>query len=218
MVVHSLPREPDFLIPVTTEKIKEGYLDLPASFKIAKKVYGFELKKQFRLQTKILVEMETLYKEVEDTIDDVLYWDEKKNLIYVEAIAVFKDVAEFIRFRKDLPTAFSLTEFECPICNCKQWKPEEIDVKTVKDEKGKTWKCFSIIFACKRCLEEGRLTKRAVKIQGLKYALIKAGRGLKDFLDRIKKIEVRGDLKNEAGNALVEVGEKVLELKHCPLL
>lgn len=218
MVVQSLSREPDFLIPVSTEKIKEGYLDLPASFRIARNVYRLESTKRFRLQSKILIQMETIYKNVEDTVDDILYWDEKKNLIYVEAIAVFKDLGEFIRFRKDLPTALHLTEFECPICNCKQWKPEEIDVKTVKDEKGESWKCFSIIFACTRCLKEGRLTRRAVKIQGLKYALIKVGRGLKDFLDRIRKIDIRGDLKNEAGHALVEVGEKVLELKHCPLL
>jgi hypothetical protein len=218
MVISNLPREPDFLIPTATERIKEGYPNLRSSFRIARMIYRFESQGRPKLGAKSLAEIAKLYKNVEDTIDDVLYWDEKKNLIYVEAIAVFRDTKEFIKFRKDLPTRFSLKGFKCPVCNSERWNPEEVSVKTVQDKKGKTWKCFSVIFVCKKCLEEGRLTRRAIKIQGLKYALIKSGRGLKNFLERIRKIEISGDLGNGSGSALIEIGEKKMELERCPLL
>jgi len=182
---HSLPREPDYLIP-------------PLYFEETFQLMRFE--------------------SVEEAIDDVLYWDENKNLLYIEAVAVFKDTFEFVRFRRDLPTRLHLEEYACPFCGCREWKPKNVDAKTVKDEKGKTWKCISVIFACSDCLEEGRVSERSIKIQGIKYALIKFGRGFKDFLDRIKRIKLNGDLSKQSGSITIEVGEQKLRLRRCPLL
>ncbi len=93
-----------------------------------------------------------------------------------------------------------------------------MDAKTVKDKKGRIWKCFSIFFVCKACFNEGRITKRAIRMQGIKYALIKVGRGLKDFLDRLKKIEINENLEKQTGSAIIEVGQQKVRLKRCPLL
>jgi len=213
-----LPREPDYLIPITLDKFKEGYADPSLTSKLAKHIYKLELKEKFRLKTKITIEIEKAYKSIEETIDDILYWDENANLIYVEAIAFFKDTAEFMRFRCDIQTKLHVRKFKCQICGSKEWVPKYVDAKTVYDKEGKNWKCFSVIFACNKCLQEGRLTKRSIQIQGMKYALIKFGRGLKDFLNRLKKIKIEGDLRQQAGSALIEVGEKKIRLQRCPLL
>ncbi|MGB9660189.1 MAG: hypothetical protein ACPLY9_06745 [Nitrososphaerales archaeon] len=63
--------------------------------------------------------MKKLYRGVEDTVDDVLFWDENENLLYIEAIAAFKDTSEFIKFRNNLPIKLRVTEFPCPVCECK---------------------------------------------------------------------------------------------------
>jgi hypothetical protein len=218
MTGSTLPKEPDYLIPATIERVKEGYGDLLTTFQVTKKIYGLELKEKFQLEPKILAKIEESYKNVEDTVDDVLYWDENKNLIYVEAIAVFRDTSEFVRFRNDLPTRLHISKFACPICGCKEWIPKNVDAKAIMDKKGRVWKCFSIIFVCRACLKKRRITERAIKIQGIKYALVKVGRGLKDLLDRIKEIEISGDLKNQTGSATVKIGRQKIELKRCPLL
>jgi len=218
MIGSALPKEPDYLIPVTIERVKEGYADLNATFQVTKKIYRLELKEKFRLEPQTLAAIEKSHKSVEDTLDDVLYWDENKNLIYVEAMAVFKGTSDFVRFRTDLPTRLHITKFPCPVCGCREWMPKNVDVKSVRDKKGTMWKCFSIIFACKTCSEKGHITERAIKIQGIKYALIKIGRGLKDFLDRVEEIEIKGDMKSQTGSATVKVGREKVELKRCPLL
>lgn len=217
MTGSTLPKEPDYLVPVNIERVRDGYADLSTTFRVTKKIYGLELKEKLRLEPQTLADIEKSQKSVEDTLDDVLYWDENKNLIYVEAIAVFKDSSDFVRFRTDLPTRLHLTKVACPVCGCRDWVPKNVDVKSIKDKKGKIWKCFSIIFACKTCLEKGEVTERAIEIQGIKYALIKIGRGLKDFLDRIEEIEIKCDLKNQTGSATIKVGRQRVELKHCPL-
>jgi len=218
MTGSTLPKEPDYLIPARIERIKEGYSDLSTTFQVTKKIYRLELKEKLQLEPKVLAKIEESYKSIEDTVDDVIYWDENKNLIYVEAIAVFRGTSEFVRFRNDLPTRLHITKFACPICGCKEWIPKNVDAKTVRDKKGRVWKCFSIIFVCRACLKKGRITERAIKIQGIKYALVKVGRGLKGFLDRIKEIEIRGDIKNQTGSAIVKIGRQKVELKRCPLL
>lgn len=218
MTESSLPSEPDYLVPVSIERVREGYADIDRTFQVTEKIYGLELKEKYRLGPQILAALEKSHKSVEDTLDDVLYWDENKNLIYVEAIAVFKDSSDFVRFRTDLPTRLQVTKFACPVCGCREWVPKNVDVKSVTDNKGKIWKCFSIIFACKTCSEKGHITERTIKIQGIKYALIKIGRGLKDFLDRIEEIEIKSDIKSQTGSATIKVGRRKVKLKRCPLL
>lgn len=218
MSTRVLPREPDYLIPVTLDRFKEGYSNFSLGTRLAKKIYRLELEEKFRVEADVVISVEKTYKNIEETIDDILYWDENANLIYVEAIAFFKDTGEFIRFRHNIQTKLHLKRFRCQICGSKEWEPRNVDAKTVQDEKGRSWKCFSIIFACKQCLQKGRLTERSIQIQGIKYALIKVGRGLKDFLDRIKRIRIDGDLSQHAGSAMIEVGEQKLRLRRCPLL
>jgi hypothetical protein len=53
---------------------------------------------------------------------------------------------------------------------------------------------------------------------GFKYALVKLGRGLKDFLDRVKLVKIDGDLESQKGSAVIELDNKKIGLKHCPLL
>jgi hypothetical protein len=214
----SLPKEPDYLVPVNMERVREGYADLLTTFQVTKKIHRLELREKFQLEPQTLAAIEKSHKSVEETLDDVLYWDENKNLIYVEAIAVFKDSSDFVRFRTDLPTRLQITKIACPVCRCREWIPKNVDVKSVRDKKGRIWKCFSIIFVCKTCLEKGHITERAIRIQGIKYALIKIGRGLKDFLDRVEEVEIKGDLKNQTGSATIKVGQQRVELKRCPLL
>lgn len=91
-------------------------------------------------------------------------------------------------------------------------------MKVVIDEKGKRWKCFSVIFVCKSCLAKGRITERGIRMLGFKYALVKLGRGLKDFLDRVKLVKIDGDLESQKGSAVIELDNKKIGLKHCPLL
>jgi len=218
MIESTLPKEPDYLIPVTIDRVREGYADLSTTFQVTKKIYGLELKEKFRLEPQTLAAIEKSHKSVEDTLDDVLYWDENKNLIYVEAIAVFKKTSDFVRFRTNLPTILQVTKFACPVCGCREWMPKNVDVKSVRDKKGRIWKCFSIIFACKACSNKGHITERAIRILGIKHALIKIGRGLKDFLDRIEEIEIKADMESQTGSATIKVGRQKVELKHCPLL
>jgi RNase P subunit RPR2 len=212
-----LPSEPDFILPTNVDKISEGYPDINSAREIAKTLFGLRLKRAPKLE-KVLFQAEQKLKKVEDTIDDVLYWDEHANLIYIEAIAVIKSTKELVRFRKNIQTKLHIKEFACPICKSKNWIPKHVDAKTVKDERGQSWKCFSIVFACKECLKEGRLTERMIRIQGIKYALIKLGRGLKDFILRVKRIEISGDLATQSGSATIEVREEKIKLLRCPFI
>lgn len=213
-----LPSEPDFILPLTLDRIKIGYPDIKSAKEIGKTLLRLSLKRRPKLEDKVLSSAEREFKKVEDTIDDILYWNEDQNMIYMEAIAVFKSTKEFVRFRKDLPTKLYIKECECSICKCKDWTPKHIDAKTIIDKKGQSWKCFSIVFACTECLREGRLTERAIRIRGIKYALVKIGRGLKHFIERVRKIEISGDLLKQTGSAVIEVGEEKIELRNCPLL
>ena len=189
-----------------------------SSLELSENIYRLESESKHKLESPILSRIEETCKKVEDTIDDILYWDENLNLLYIEAIAVFKSTAEFVRFRANLPTEFHLSELECPVCGCKVWKTKNIDVKTVKDKKDKSWKCLSVIFACKKCLEVGRTSERSIKILGLKYALIKLGRGVKHLLDRIKRIKIEANLATQTGAVEVELDTGKIRLERCPLL
>jgi hypothetical protein len=213
-----LLNEPDYILPLTADRIKAGYPDIRSAKEIAKTLRVLSLRKRPKLRDKTLSRVERKFKKVEETIDDVLYWDEHSNMIYVEAIAIFKSTKEFVQFRRNLPTELHIKEYECPICKSTDWSPKNLDVKTVKDKKGQPWKCFSIIFACNDCMKEGRLTERVITIQGIKYALIKVGRGLKHFLLRIKRIGISANLASQTGSAIIEVGEEKIELRNCPLL
>ncbi len=51
---------------------------------------------------------------------------------------MFESTKEFMRFHKNLPTIFKLSDFPCPICGFKIWKPRSVDVKTVIDNEGKS--------------------------------------------------------------------------------
>jgi hypothetical protein len=218
MSLHRLSKEPSFLIPIEVKRIGDDYLDANSAVQTYSKVYSLRLRERAKLETNLLGEIEEYSKGVEDTIDDVLYWDENKNLLYIEAIAIFGDTSEFVRFRNNLPTVLKVTKFACPVCGRKEWVPRNVDMKVVVDEKGKRWKCFSVIFACKSCLAKGRITERGIRMLGFKYALVKLGRGLKDFLDRVKLVKIDGDLESQKGSAVIELDNKKIELKHCPLL
>jgi hypothetical protein len=218
MTLSPLSGEPNFVIPIEERKIGDDYPDINSASRAFGKVYSLGMKEREKLNRPDLVEIGKYSKKIEDTIDDVLYWDENKNLLYLEAIAIFNDTSEFVRFRNNLPTVLRVAEFNCQVCGHKKWMPRNVDVKVVTDERGKKWKCFSIIFACKLCLSKGRVTERGIKLLGFKYALLKFGRGLKDFLDNVKAVKVSGDLQSQKGSAEIEMGDRKIILKHCPLL
>jgi hypothetical protein len=119
MSLHRLSKEPSFLIPVEVERIGDDYLDANSAVQTYSKVYSLGLRERAKLETSLLGEIEEYSKGVEDTIDDVLYWDENKNLLYIEAIAIFGDTSEFVRFRNNLPTVLKVTKFACPVCGAK---------------------------------------------------------------------------------------------------
>lgn len=221
-IVHMSPkaleREPDYIIPVSIDRIVEGYADIRSSLEVTQTIHKMELNAQHKLKAPILSQIQKNYKGLEETVDDVLYWDEQKNIIYMEALAVFKSTAEFLKFRVDFQTRLNLSHLECPICRNQTWKAKNIVAKTIADREGKPHKCLSIFFACEECLKENRISNTAIRFLGIKYALAKSGRGLKDFLDRIKSIKIQGDLNSQAATAEIELNDARIKLERCPLL
>jgi len=213
-----LEREPDYIIPASIDRITEGYVDIQSSREVTRTLHQMELASQHNLKAPILSQIQKNYKGLEDTIDDVLYWDEQKNVIYMEALAVFKSTAEFLKFRVNFQTRLNLSHLECPICKNQTWKVKNIAAKTIQDKEEKLHKCLSIFFTCEKCLKEGRISNTAISFLGMKYALVKSGRGLKDFLDRIRSIKIQGDLTSRAATVEIELNDARIKLERCPLL
>lgn len=157
--------------------------------------------------------------KLEDIVDEIIYWDENKNMLYVEAIAYFKSTKEFVKFRKDIVTELDVTGYSCPVCSEKLWNVKEVDAKTVVTPDGKRWKCFSLVFICKKCNEEGRISGVTVSMLGFKYAFSKFAKGIKDFFERLTKIVISADLRNQTAEATMNIAEEhTQKLTRCPLL
>jgi hypothetical protein len=235
----NLPREPDYVFPMLgrhyyqsvvpqlgetleTRKfvLRERKIVLPKKRSTKTK----KIAKRGVKKPRITVTRPSTPDEVErppnsEVIDDIIFWDEHENLLYVEAVAFFGVEKGFVKFRKDIATRLDLQDHNCPVDNSNVWVVKRANARTVLANDGQRWKCFSLVFACKACLENKRLTECRISFQGFKYAMNKIGVGLRDFLLRIRDVKVSGNLSTGSAEADIDFGEeRPLKLTRCPLL